>query len=149
MIQRNRDLAFFAALAAAAFLIANLACAALARWWVSGQGITAAGKDAADFLLTQPVGAGLLLAPFALLAWMSDSLARERGRQAGSVLFALGAILLGLLYLWGYLGSAQALRDAHWTAAALSVGMLPIFSLPILAVLAIGRLAVGRRSRGS
>lgn len=51
--------------------------------------------------------------------------------------FALGLLLLGFLYLNGYEDQRSALQDGYWTAAALSVGLLPVWSLLVLTLCAL------------
>jgi hypothetical protein len=78
--------------------------------------------------------AAYFLAPFFLLGLMCASLAKRRGIRPAMVLLAVGAVLLGATYISGFHDSRTAMAQHAWTAATLSVGLIPFFSVPALFV---------------
>ena len=74
-----------------------------------------------------PVFTLMLLAPYIAVGMISDSLSRRgRGRTA-AVLFCICVLALLYFYFIQYHAYQQALIDEMWTAAALSMGLLPFF----------------------
>jgi hypothetical protein len=131
-IVRRHPYSVFFALSVGAFFVATVCADVLARVRVGAQDFSKAANEHFYYAFIQPVGTAMLLAPFLLLAWMSASLAKRRGHKHGLGLFALGAALLCLLYFSGYYGSQTYMERRLWTAAALSVGLLPFKSVLVL-----------------
>lgn len=88
-------------------------------------------------------GTMLLLAPFVAVAFLC-ALA-EKWARTRSVLFIFAGAMLTLLYFYfeGYQASQRADLKHMWTAATLSVGLLPFFiGVPVVfAVMGAGALA--------
>lgn len=145
MNHRSRPLLTFFALAVCMFLVAHPGSEILARMWIGGRPADQAVRDTLHYLAIQPVGGLMLLAPFLLLAWMAASLAKVRTFASGLVLLAITASALTVLYVFGHVQSEQALNSRQWTAAALSVGLLPFQSIPVLLLALLARLRLGRR----
>jgi TRAP-type C4-dicarboxylate transport system permease small subunit len=70
---------------------------------------------------------------------------KKRTLKSGAVLFVTGAVVLGLIYLAGHIGAEQAMQQRKWTAAALSVGLIPFYSTPVLFVMLFIRVLAGRK----
>jgi len=147
MNYRGRPFSTFFALAVGAFFTANVCSEVLARLWVGGSSLGHAVSETLYYLTVQPVGTLMLIAPFFLLAWMAASLARKRTFERGLLLFGIAALALTVLYVFGHVGAEQALKHRKWTAAALSVGLLPFQSIPVLVLALIARLLLGRKPR--
>ena len=141
----ERPYRLFACLAVAAFAVAHVGSEVFVRLWIGRDGVGQAIGETLYYAATQPLGTAMLLVPFALLGWMAASLARKKALRSGMVLFAAGSAVLGLIYFWGHIVAQQAMQDRMWTAAALSVGLLPFESVPVLAVAFVARLLMGRK----
>lgn len=126
-------------------MIAHVGSEVFARLWVGRNTALEAVSEASYYAATQPLGTATLLAPFVLLAWMTGSLAAKKTLKSGMVLFSAGAVAISLLYFGGHMGAEQAMQHRKWTAAALSVGLLPFQSIPVLLVILVIRLLVGRK----
>ncbi len=145
MSLRDRPYLLFFCLAAGAFVVAHVGFEVFARLWVGRNTALEAVNETLYYSATQPLGTVMLLTPFVLLGWMAGSLAAKRTLKSGMILFVAGAIVLGLMYLRGHLGAEQAMQNHKWTAAALSVGLLPFLSMPVLFVIFVIRLLVGQK----
>lgn len=132
---RNRPYILFAILTLGVFIVSHIGFRILAHAWIGRSSVGEAVREALDSSITQPVATLFLVAPFVLLGWMAASLARERTLKRGLTLFTFGAMVLGLLYFSGHIGAEKAMRQQQWTAAALSVGLLPFQSIPIVILL--------------
>jgi len=88
----------------------------------------------------------MLLAPFALLGWMSASLAKRQGFERGLVLFLIGALLLGTMFFSAYQDSQKYMSQKMWTASTLSIGLLPFKSAPLLLVCLAAQWFLARNS---
>ncbi|MES2938513.1 MAG: hypothetical protein V4864_12585 [Pseudomonadota bacterium] len=145
MNHRGRPFLTFLALAVGVFMVANVGAEVLARVWVSGHPPGKAARETLHYLAAQPLGALMLVAPFLLLAWMAASLAKARTFESGLILFGIAALALTALYVLGHVAAEQAVNSRQWTAAALSVGLLPFQSIPVLVLALLARLLLGRK----
>lgn len=84
------------------------------------------------YLAIQPIGTILLLVPFGLTG--SASFANKGNRLFKWFIFLLCFIPISALYFVGYNDGQVALKKHAWTAAALSVGLMPLLSLPIIGI---------------
>jgi hypothetical protein len=84
------------------------------------------------------VGLLLLLAPFPVVGLIC-AIANKRARTRSAVaIFAAAMIALLCFYFGAFQMAERALLDAHWTAAALSIGLLPFFiGIPAVLLTAI------------
>lgn len=115
------------------FFVATAGCDVVARTTVGSERIGQALAQHFYYAFTQPLGSAMLLLPFLLLGWMSASLAKRKGFTQGLTVFLIGAFLLGITYFSAYQDSQEYLNQKMWTAAALSLGLLPVKSaLPLL-----------------
>jgi hypothetical protein len=144
---RQQPYRLFALLTIASFLVIDLGFEVFARLWFGRNLLLDAVGETLYYLISQPIGSLLLLAPVALLGWMSASLSIKKTSKLGMILFCLGLIALGLIYFWGHMGSQFAIQNHKWTASALSIGLVPYKSIPVLIVCLIARLFMGRRAK--
>lgn len=79
----------------------------------------------------------MLAAPFIGAGVLAAELTKAANLLKGVVCFFVVVTVLGWLYFYGYWSAQHALLERKWTAAALSVGMLPFMSIPVLLVAAI------------
>jgi len=146
--RRLHALAFIAA-ALILFFAVDLAADVLARTSVLGQSIDLAVREHLHYASIQLPGTAFLSLPYVGLAFIGLPVLRRRGAVVGALFLLCGVALLGGVYGFGYQQSALSMLARHWTAAALTMGMMPILSVPVL-LLAFGvRLLAtwGRASR--
>jgi hypothetical protein len=128
----------FLAFGALVFILATLGSDVIARTRLSGDGLWQAASQHAHYAAVQLIGTALLLAPFLLLGWMSGSAATRKTFGAGLCVFFFGTLLLGFMYFVGYQDAETFAREGKWTAATLSVGMLPFKSaVPLMICLGV------------
>jgi len=145
---RLATLAFVAA-AIILFFAVDLAADVLARISIRGQSLELAAREHLYYASIQLPGTAFLSLPYVGLAFIGLPVLRRRGAVAGALFLLCGAALLGGVYGFGYQQSELSMQARHWTAAALTMGMMPILSVPVL-LLAFGvRLLAtwGRPSR--
>ncbi|MCJ0763969.1 hypothetical protein [Variovorax terrae] len=145
MMLRDRPYAVFFCLAVLFFLATTFGADVLARTSVGDDSLAQAMQAHARQAVAEPLGTAMLLLPFLLLGWMSASLARKKGVDRGLVVFLFGALLLGLAYFFAYHDAQIHLKQQMWTAAALSIGLLPYQCVPLLAICLGFRWWVARR----
>jgi hypothetical protein len=145
MSLRDRPYLLFLYLGLGSFVVAHIGFEIFARLWVERRPAWEAVRQSLYYAAIQPVGTASLLLPFLLLGWMAASLAKKRTLKSGAVLFVTGAVVLGLIYLAGHIGAEQAMKQRKWTAAALSVGLIPFYSTPVLFVMLFIRVLAGRK----
>jgi hypothetical protein len=126
----------FIALACLAFIVSTIVFGALAKVIVAGDTIEHALSEHLHYMTI--VGSLVLLSPFLALAGIGVGFRNKRGAKFGFVAFFAGLIPLMGLYWFGYIGSEEALLNRKWTAAALSVGLLPFQSVVVLIVVLVG-----------
>jgi hypothetical protein len=125
------------------FLAATTGADLVARTSIAGQPLAAALREHFYWAGVQFIGTMLLLAPFVAVAFVC-ALAEKRARTR-SVLLIFTAAMLTLLYFYfqGHQAAERAMLQKMWTAATLSVGLLPFFiGIPVvLAAIGAGALA--------
>ena len=146
---RDHPYLAFLGLSSALFAAATAGSDVIARVTTGGQALSKAIAEHLYYAGTQPAGTALLLLPFLLLGGMSASLAARKGFDRGLAVFLLGTLLLSLMYFSGYQDSQGYMNRRMWTAATLSVGLLPFKSVPVL-LLCLGlQWFLARRRRES
>jgi hypothetical protein len=113
------------------FVGATIGSDVVARVNVVGDSMGRAVSQSIYSALTQ-LGTLWLLFPFAVVGFLSVFVARMANSAAALLLFGGSVTGLGWQYFWGYWHAQQAIQEQKWTAAALSVGMLPFESLLVL-----------------
>lgn len=133
---------------ALAFLVATNGFDILARVSVGREPFSKAASESFYYAAIQPIGSLLLLAPFIALAWLSLRVEQKANAVSAWALFVISVSALGWFYFEGYQGAQHAMLQEKWTAAALSVGMLPFTSVPVLLLAALlGGLIVWKWGR--
>jgi hypothetical protein len=132
-----------------AFLLGTVASDLVARTSIAGEALGQALSEHWHYAAAEPVGSLILLAPFLGVGLVSATVEKWARTRSAILLFTLGTAPLLYSYFTGYQAAQHALLDEKWTAAALSVGLLPfIVGIPVLFVLALaGVLAVGIHRR--
>ena len=143
---RRRDALAFIAAAIILFFAIDLAADVVARTAIRGQSIALAVREHLYYASVQLPGTAFLSLPYVGLAFMGLPVLRRRGAIAGALFLLCGVGLLGGVYGFGYQQSALSMLARHWTAAALTMGMMPILSVPVL-LLAFGVRLLATRGR--
>lgn len=128
-------------IALVAGITATLGSDTVARMWIAGESFAPAIEEHLRYAISSWVGTTFLLAPFLIVSWISAAFQKRGRTRAAPLIFTVGLIPLIYFYFEGYQAAQQALADEHWTAAALSIGLLPFFvGLPV--ILLVGLAAV-------
>ena len=123
----------------------------LARMAIAGESFDFAGSEHLRYALSSWVGTIFLFAPFVAVGWAGAAFHKRGRARSAALIFALGLIPLTYFYFEGYQAAQQALADEHWTAAALSIGLLPfMIGIPVMLLVALASLvALGIEARMS
>lgn len=129
-----------------AYLIADYFFEIIARVVVGNDSLLHATTETAYYAAVQPVGTLMLLAPFAALGLVASSIANRKSNRAGIVVLSVGILVLGFMYLIGHIDSERFMAEKKWTAATLSVGLLPYKTIFVVFVLLVlGQFVPDRR----
>lgn len=130
-------------LAVIIFLAATTGSDVVARTSITGEAFNVALRDHLYWAGVQLVGTILLSAPFFVIAFVCARIEKRARSRSAALIFGLAMVTLLYFYFGGYQGAQHAVLEQKWTAAALSVGLLPFFvGFPtILAVFGAGALA--------
>jgi len=118
------------------FLVATIGFEVLASVLQTQAAVIFSLHESIHSFFSQPIGSLLLAAPFLVIGIVAANLAKGVGSFQAKVFFVSSVAALGALYLSGYWAAQQALLAQKWTAAALSVGLLPFQSILILVLAA-------------
>lgn len=122
-------------LAFVVFVAATLGSDLVARTSIAGETLGQAFSEHLYWAAVQAVGNILLLAPFVAVAFICGRTEKGARTRSSAVIFAVGMVSLFYFYFQGYQGAQRAMLDEYWTAAALSVGLLPFFiGVPVVLV---------------
>ena len=129
--------------AVAVFLAATTGADLIARTSVGGQPFAAALREHLHWAAVQFVGTLLLLAPFIAVAFVCARTEKQARDRSVALIFTVAMLALLYFYFQGYQASERAMLDKMWTAATLSIGLLPFFiGVPVvLTVMGAGALA--------
>ena len=146
-MKRDRSLLTFAVLGALCFVISTLGFDVGARIAVSRQAPFSAMSQSLHYMTVEPLGTFLLLAPFVAIVGLSVWVARASSGAIAAGFFCLFMLVIGWLYFVGHWESQEAMQRRHWTAAALSMGLLPFMSIPVVLVAAVAGGVIMRMRR--
>jgi hypothetical protein len=137
-------LRFYLLLAIVAFVAAVTGSDIVAKMVVSDLSIAEAFDKHLEWASLTIIGIVLLFAPFAAAALICAKVNERSRTGVAATLFAVSLLVLSYFYFGGFHSAEQAMIDKRWTAAALSIGLLPFFvGVPI--VLALGGAALVTR----
>lgn len=125
------------------FLAATTGADLVAQISIGGQSFAAALDEHLHWVGEELVGTMLLLAPFVAVAVVCASAEKRARTRSVLPIFAVAMLTLLYFYFEGHQAAERAMLQKMWTAAALSIGLLPIFiGVPVvLAALGAGALA--------
>jgi hypothetical protein len=129
--------------AAVVFLAATTGADLVARTSIGGQPFAAALHEILYWAGVELVGTMLLLAPFVAVAFVCALVEKQSRTRSASPIFAIAMLTLLYFYFQGHQAAEHAALQKMWTAATLSIGLLPFFiGVPVvLAAMAMGALA--------
>jgi hypothetical protein len=116
------------------FLLSTTFADVFARMNIGGEAFDVALSDSLYWSAVQWVGTIMLLAPFVLVAMLAASVARITRPIFGVLFLALFSAILFSMYFSAHQASQEYMIEKMWTAAALSVGLLPFRAIPLVAV---------------
>jgi hypothetical protein len=134
----------YLALAVVLFILATVGFGVHSRMVIGGESYDHALSRHMYYAKEQILGTMLLLLPFVILGCIAAWFSTARRVGHGIPIFIIGATLLLFLYYKGHMDSEIAMKNKHWTAAALSIGLVPFQSLGALVLLLIGGLLAGK-----
>lgn len=127
------------------FLVSTNGFDILARLLVAHESFGAAVSESVYYAIVQPIGTVMLAAPFLVAGLLSAAVARRADLVQARLFFVVVVALLGWIYFFGYWGAQQALLEKKWTAASLSIGLLPFISIPVILIAAIAVMVIAWR----
>jgi hypothetical protein len=138
-------LRFYLLLAVGAFVAAVTGSDVVAKMVVSDLSIGEAFARHLEWVSLTIIGLILLFAPFAAAALICAKVNERSRTGTAATLFALSLLVLSYFYFGGFHSAEQAMVDKRWTAAALSIGLLPFFvGVPFVLAL-IGAALITRK----
>jgi uncharacterized membrane protein YfcA len=125
------------------FLAATTGADLVARTSIGGQPFAAALHEHLYWAGVEFVGTIFLLAPFVAVAFVCALVEKQSRTRSALLIFAVAMLALLYFYFHGHQAAERAALQKMWTAATLSVGLLPFFvGVPVvLAVMGAGTLA--------
>ena len=134
----------YAILAVAAFAAVVTGSDVAAAMVVRGLSLVDAFEQHLEWASHTVLGILFLFAPYALAALICAGVNAQGRTRTAAALFALSLGALSYFYVVGFYAAEQAMVDQRWTAAALSVGLLPVFvGGPVLFALIAAALIAG------
>ena len=134
---------FFGA-AFVAFVVISEGCEVFARMQIGGQPLAHALSETTHYAVIGFLGTIVSMMPFAAIAWICASLAKDRLTWAIS-LMGVCIVAFGLLYFRGSIAAQAYLLQSAWTAAALAKGFVPFQCVPIVLLAGVLHFALARK----
>lgn len=130
-------------IAIVAFIVVITGSDLIARLTVAGDTFGEAVREYLRWVSLTPLGIIFLFAPFAGAALICGAANRRARTPSAAALFVLALALLAYFYFDGFQASQHAMLEKKWTAAALSIGLLPFFvGMPMMVVVAVIAAAI-------
>ena len=135
-------------IATVVFIAAVTGSDLIARMTIGGTTLDVAIGEHLHWASLTIVGVVFLFAPFGGVALICGAANRRAKTRSAVALFVVAMAMLAHFYFGGFQASQQAMLDKKWTAAALSIGLLPFFvGLPLLGIAAIVAAILARDDR--
>ena len=136
-------------IAVLAFLAATAGSDIFARMTIGDETLQQAVREHLYWAVLQAVGTILLIGPFVGVAFICAVFQKHVQTRSIFPIFTAAMAALLIFYFNGYQGAQHAMLQQKWTAATLSVGLLPFFPgiAVVLLVLGAGVLAAKFDSR--
>ena len=124
-------------LATAIFIAVVAGSDLFARITIAGEAIDNAVTEHLHWASLTIIGNIALFVPFGGTALICGATNKRAKTRSAAALFFIAMAVLAYFYFGGFQAAQHAFLDERWTAAALSIGLLPFFvGLPLLVVVA-------------
>ena len=125
-------------IAIAVFVAAVSGSDLIARMTIAGDSFGLAVSEHLRWASLTMGGVVLLFVPFGGAALICAAANKRAKTRSVAALFCIAMAALAFFYFDGFQASQHAMLDRQWTAAALSIGLLPFFiGLPLLIVVGV------------
>lgn len=114
-------------IALAAFVIIVSGSDVFARMTIGGDTLAGALKEHLRWAALTSIGIALLCFPFLASASACGRANRRARTRATATIFGLALFVLGYFYFRAFQAAEHAMLEKRWTAASLSIGLLPFF----------------------
>ncbi|ATE63742.1 hypothetical protein [Rhizorhabdus dicambivorans] len=129
-------------IAITAFLVAVTGSDLITRMTVGGDSFSEAVHGHLEWASTTKLGIAFLFMPFGVAAIVCGAVNRRSKTRSAATIFFIAMAALAYFYFSGFEGSHHAMLERKWTAAALSIGLLPFFvGIPLSVMVGIAALA--------
>lgn len=131
-------------IAAIVFLVAKTGADVVAAMSIAGEPFGTAIREDLYWTRVEFAGTLLLLAPFVVVACVCGLVEKHARTRSAALIFTGAMLALLYFYFQGYQSAQHSALQKMWTAAALSVGLLPftVGFIVTFAVMITGALAV-------
>lgn len=109
------------------FLAATMGAGVIASTSWAGEPLAFAVREYLNDAAGEFIGTMLLLAPFIGVAFVCSWAETQARSRTVFLIFSAAMLALFYFYFQGHEGAERALLQRKWTAAALSIGLLPFF----------------------
>jgi hypothetical protein len=135
----------YLAVALVAFVVVVTGSDLVARMTVSHLPLGEAVREHLEWVSLTLFGLLFLLAPFVCVAVICGKTNRKARTRSVGTIFATSILALAYFYFGGFQAAEQSMVAERWTAAALSIGLLPFFiGLPLILLSLGAALAASR-----
>jgi hypothetical protein len=117
----------FLLIALLVFFVAVTGSDLFARITIGQRSLMGAVSEHIEWAGMTLIGLLLLLAPFLIVALICAITKKQARTRSAVTIFAAALITLLYFYFGAFQAAERAVLNAHWTAAALSIGLLPFF----------------------
>ena len=126
------------------FVLSTTVADVFARVTIGHQTPTEAFSESLYWSAVQTVGTFMLLAPFLAIAHIALSTAQKSRRSYGVVHLTVFMSILAWMYFPAYQASQGYMLEKMWTAATLSIGLLPFRAIPLIGIAFLARWLIVR-----
>ena len=129
-------------LAVISSLISTIGAPIIASVIRSDESISNATWEQLNLVISYPFELLFFLVPFFAIAAVSAKLGQSIEGQSAPFIFSLGMLALIYVYYDGHFAALEAMDAERWTAAALTLGFMPIFGGGLVGLFVIGALSL-------
>lgn len=131
----KRYYVLFLAVTLVGYVICDVGFGVYARIKIQNLSIYQSIMEKLYYSAIQPLGTMMMMAPFLFLGGISASFAQKNNISIAFLLFLITFSVLGYMHFLGHMNSEMYMLEKKWTAASLSIGLLPFKSIFVLFVL--------------
>jgi len=146
-MRRAELYARFGPLSAVCLVIATFGFDVVARMSVRDSSLAVAASQSFGNIVDGPLLTFFLVVPFVALTALTAEVGKIASAKVAAGYFAGFVGLLGWVYFSGYWGTQSALEQGKWTAASLSVPLIPLDSLIVIVLAGLAVAFIERKYR--